>query len=297
MERDRHYSYEEIAELVGCDKARAKKLAEKLCDLTIPDLHGEGETILPLLCDENGITLLDTLSIGVDQPIRLDRMQAIATTLALRMTGVTWDDTRMHALCEGVATDAPIEHLSHIIDVSPTAYASEVLEVLAQAKLDGCCVKIIHKDTERIIEPWVLLAEQDKQYEYAWCQLREAPRMFRLDRIQGAELLPHLRATHIYEEAPPLELQAYPDLDEAAYCARLYFSDPDAYNPLDWTGARVLHSTRPGLTIELPYNNPRWIAKRVVAALGEVEVVAPAEVREAVIEHATRLRSVCCSGR
>jgi len=294
MKRDRHYSYEEIASLVGCTDKRARELAEKLCDLTIPNLFGEGETVLPLICDEGGITLLDSLSIGVDQPIRLDRMQTIATVLALRMMGVAWDDERMRALCDAVTTDAPIEHLSHIIDVSPTAYASEIMEVLAQAKLDGCCVKIIHQNTERIIEPWVLLTEQDKHYEYAWCQLRGEARMFRLDRIQSAELLPSTRATHSYEVAPS-KLQAYPDLEEAPYCARLYFKNPDDYNPRDWTGSRVLPSITPGLIIELPYNSPGWIARQIVAHLGAAEVLQPTEVREAVTEYATRIRSVCCS--
>jgi proteasome accessory factor C len=302
MRRDHHYSFAEIAQLLGCDERRARSLAAMLGEISVPSLTDRGEVILPLTCDEHGLTLGSSFTMGVDRPIRLDRMQTIATVLALRMMGVDWNDERMHALCDAVTIDAPIKHLSHIIDISPPAYANEVIETLAQGTLDGCCVEIVYQDTVRIIEPWVLLCEQNRYYEYAWCHLRKAARMFRLDRIQNATLLAHRPVDHPYVEkesspATTTTLQAYPDLEVAPFCARLYFKDPDTFNPRDWTGARNIPTTRAGLTIELPYANPAWIAEQVVSHLGDVEVVQPPEIREAVIEYATRVRSVCGPGR
>jgi predicted DNA-binding transcriptional regulator YafY len=291
MKRNKEYSYIQIAELIGCDERHARNLVEKLCDVTIPDLSGEGESILPIQRSDDGIILYDSLSIGIDRPLRLDRMQSIAVILALRMMGVSWEDDRLATLCGAVTTDAPIESLSHIIDAGPRTYADNIMEVLAQAAIDGCCVEIVYKGVTRIVEPWVLLREQDRYYEYAWCQVRSEPRMFRLDRITDIRLLGNMSTTHPYHDTT---LQAYPDLENAPHIARLHFADPDSFDPRNWNGARILQSTRPGLTVEIPFSDPDWIAKQIVRHLGDAEVLSPRKVREAVIEYATRVRSVCC---
>jgi predicted DNA-binding transcriptional regulator YafY len=291
MKRERKYSYTQIGELIGCSERHAQSLVEKLCEVTVPDLSGRGEYILPIQRDQEGIILHDLFGVGIDRPLRLDRMQSIAVILALRMMGVSWEDERLVALSDAVTTDAPTESLSHIIDANPPTYATGVMETLAQAAIDGCCVEIVYQDTVRTIEPWVLLREQDKHYEYAWCQLRSESRMFRLDRITDIRLLKDIPITHPYQDE---DLQAYPDLENAPHIARLYFANPDTFDPRDWNGARILQSTRPGLTVELPFSDPRWIAKQVVRHLGYVEVLSPPVVGEAVIEYATRIRSVCC---
>ncbi|MCL2491730.1 MAG: WYL domain-containing protein [Coriobacteriia bacterium] len=294
IEHDRHYSFEEIAEMVGCSVAQAKKLTEELCKITVPNLAGLGESILPIELDESGILLHDSFSFSTAHPIRLDRMQTIAAIVALRMLGVPWDDECMRALCDGVTTDVAIEHLSRIIDVTQPRYTTKTMEVLAQGVLDGCCVEIMWGSTARVIEPWLILSEKDKYYIYGWCHLRDMPRMFRIDRIKGATLLTHLPASHPYAETVD---QAYPDLEGAPYTARLHFDDSTSFNPYDWAGARVIGTTRPGLTIELPYTTPEWIAARIVASLGDVEALGPKEVREAVVEYATSVRSLCGVGR
>ena len=207
MERNRHYTYAEIAELVGCSQDQAKKLTEQLCEITIPHLAGLGESILPLLVDETGIELHDSFSVEVSRPVRLDRMQTIATIVALRMMGVSWDDERMLALCDAVTIDAPIEHLSHIIEVSPTRYITHIMEVLAQATIDGCAVAIDYAGEMRVVEPWLFLNELDHHYVYAYCQLRDAPRMFRIDRINEATLLPDQRALHPFDEVVVVEFK------------------------------------------------------------------------------------------
>ncbi|MCL2818216.1 MAG: WYL domain-containing protein [Actinomycetia bacterium] len=294
LTRDRHYSYTEIAALVGCSESQARKLADELADLTIPYLAGQGESILPLLIDEDGMTLHDSFSFDTQRSIRLDRMQTIAVILALRMMGISWDDASMRQFCDAITIDAPIEYLPHIIDISGMHYTDEVMEVLAQAALDGCCVEIVYRGEVRVIEPWLLLGEKEHYYEYGWCRQRGAPRMFRLDRISQATLLPAERASHSYEKEVS---QAYPGLDEAPYIARLHFEDPHSYSESDWTGARTISSTRPGVLIELPYTSPDWITRQVVSYCGKVEVISPQSLREAVVEYATRIRALCGVGR
>ena len=326
LERDRPYSFAEIAHLLGCSEAQAHKVVEQLCEVTIPNLAGLGESIVPLTIDDAGVTLHDALSFSTAHTLRLDRMQTIAAVLALRMRGIAWDDALMQALCDAVTTDAPIEHLSHIIDISPVSFQAAVLETLAQAALDGCCVEVVYQGTARTVEPWLLLDERDQHYVYAWCRLRDEPRMFRLDHLSEARLLKGERATHAFEEyasrggrddvaagregasesgagasadasASNKRIQAYPGLERAPHTARLYFADPVTYNGRAWPGARVIATTKPGVTIELPYTEPSWIARQVVAHLGDVTVVGPEPMREAVIEHATRIRALCGADR
>jgi proteasome accessory factor C len=294
MERDRTYTFEEIAEQLGCDEHRARRVVAELRDLTVPNLAGLGEAIVPLSIEDDTVTLHGSLSFSTEHVLRLDRMQTIAAVLALRMRGVGWDDPLMTALCDAVTIDAPIEHLSHIIDVAPAPFSTATVEVLAQAALDGCCVEIVYGGGTRIIEPWVLLCEKDQHYEYAWCHLRDEPRMFRLDRIEEATLLPARRAMHPFEAT---DLHAYPQLESSPFTARLHFADPHAFDPREWTGARVIATTTPGVTIELPFSDPSWIARQVVAHLGEVTVLSPVTVREAVVEHATRVRALCGADR
>jgi len=296
MERDRFYSFAEVAKLLGCDESHARTVVEQLCEVTVPDLRGLGEAIIPLDVEDEGITLHDALSFSTEHALRLDRMQTIAVVLALRMRGIDWQDELMGTLCDAVTTDAPIDDLSHIVNISPVSYRTEVMEVLAQAILDGCCAEVTYRGTARIIEPWVLLDEKDQHYVYAWCRLRGEPRMFRLDHLDTVSLLGRERAIHSFDEngkAGDGAVRAYPALVEASGTARLRFADPSAFNARAWPGARIILTTSPGLTIELPYSDPSWIARQVVESLGAVEVIGPDEIGEAVIDHTTRIRSVC----
>ena len=66
-------------------------------------------------------------------------------------------------------------------------------------------------------------------------------------------------------------------------CARVVFA-PGSELPDDrqWPGATYEPQPDGGTSVCIPYQSPSWVARRVSAFLGRAEVVAPAEVREAV---------------
>ena len=65
--------------------------------------------------------------------------------------------------------------------------------------------------------------------------------------------------------------------------ARLRFAPGEAFVEREWPGGRVVSTEADGSTLaEVPFAGTGWIARRVVARLGRVEAVAPAEVRDAV---------------
>jgi predicted DNA-binding transcriptional regulator YafY len=72
----------------------------------------------------------------------------------------------------------------------PTLSVSEIIQ---QALLDSVAVELRYRDREgretgRIVEPVGLLGTQSGWFLVGWCHLREAPRVFRLDRIAEASL-------------------------------------------------------------------------------------------------------------
>ena len=55
-------------------------------------------------------------------------------------------------------------------------------------------------ETERTVDPYSLLEREGCWYLFAYCRLREGPRLFRLDRVLGAETL-----EETFERPPGLE--------------------------------------------------------------------------------------------
>ena len=78
---------------------------------------------------------------------------------------------------------------------------SEYLSTLQQALTNYTPVRIAYRDrsdeeSTRVVEPFALLNTHDDWLLVAWCRLRQAYRMFRLDRIKTLSTLPETFAPH-----------------------------------------------------------------------------------------------------
>jgi predicted DNA-binding transcriptional regulator YafY len=76
----------------------------------------------------------------------------------------------------------------------PSGPGSWVVERMQQALLEHLAVEIDYRDREgrpsrRTIEPVGIVGTYNGWYIVAWCRLRVAPRAFKLDRIERADLL------------------------------------------------------------------------------------------------------------
>jgi predicted DNA-binding transcriptional regulator YafY len=72
---------------------------------------------------------------------------------------------------------------------------TEIAETIWRAVRDNCVLRIRYIDvggleTERMVEPQHVVVGPSGSYLTAWCHLRGADRVFRLDRITSAERTP-----------------------------------------------------------------------------------------------------------
>ncbi|MDP2833790.1 MAG: YafY family protein [Pseudomonadota bacterium] len=147
-------------------------------------------------------------------------------------------------------------------------------------------------ETERSLSPQRLIHYRDNWYLDAWCHLRDELRSFALERVivaqprdeaaldlADADLDAHFKQSYgIFSGAP-------------THTARLRFSPQRAR----WVAEESWHSAQQGewlgdgrYELAVPYSDPRELLLDILKYGPEVEVLAPEELRQAVIE---RLRA------
>lgn len=149
--------------------------------------------------------------------------------------------------------------------------------------------------SERVVSPQRLVHYRENWYLDTWCHLRDSLRSFSLDGLRRVELLD--------EPAHDVELAALDDylLDSYgivrggdAQRAKLRFTPERAR----WVAAEVWHPEQKGSfdggghhLLELPYRDDREIVLDIMRHGGEVEVLAPAALRQKV--NALHLAAAC----
>lgn len=144
---------------------------------------------------------------------------------------------------------------------------------------------------ERAISPQRLVYYRNNWYVDAWCHLRRGLRCFSLDRMRVRETLQ--RAAR---EMPARELDAALQGGYGIYSgkaklrARLRFSAAAAA----WVADEKWHPkqrgvwTRRGYELEIPYANAEELVMDILRHSGDVEVLAPAELRAEVLQRLRR---------
>jgi hypothetical protein len=77
-----------------------------------------------------------------------------------------------------------------------------------------------------------------------------------------------------------------PDLDAMPRAVIRFASDGPDLTDREWPGSTFERAGDGTVTASVPFAGTSWIARRVVARLGEAEVLSPPEVRAAVVETA-----------
>lgn len=134
-------------------------------------------------------------------PLNLTPAEATALATALAAT---------RAMPFADAGRSALQKLAAVMAAAPRATASKLVshirvaqgfgrpvdpvsQVIQQALLDSVAVQLTYRDvqdrdTVRVVEPAGLFGTGNGWYLAAWCRLRQAPRIFRLDRIAQATL-------------------------------------------------------------------------------------------------------------
>ncbi len=143
-------------------------------------------------------------SLNVDTtlpPLNLTPAEATALATALAATHTMPFATAGRSALKKLAAvmaAAPRESASKLasqirVAQAPSSPVDPVSQVMQQALLDSVAIELTYRDgqdreTVRVVEPSGLFGVSTGWYLAAWCRLRQAPRIFRLDRIARATL-------------------------------------------------------------------------------------------------------------
>jgi proteasome accessory factor C len=221
-------------------------------------------------------------------PVRLSLAEAEALSAALSAAGFSADDPLNVKLAATSSASLDSHELARTLHTETARHDVGVFEALAAATRDREAVVLSYQrdgaaaPRERTVEPLQLLADRGAWYLSAWCREAGDFRTFRIDRIRtlyptGEHFEPSAHGTSGLGSA------AFSEQDLPV--ARLRFSSEEQFVERDWPGSHQVSGSgdeTADTLVEVPYAGVDWIARRVVARLGRVEVLEPRPVREAV---------------
>lgn len=280
----------DLAERVGTDAA---SLASDLMTLALcgvpPFYPGD---CMPLIVEDGRVTVFGELP-ALAGAVRLSAGEAAALASALQAAGFPADDDLTSRLLAASATRAfDAAELEHTIRTLHAEHSGEVYRTIAAALADHEVLLIEHvrsgsdETSVREVEPVSLFAERGAWYLTAWCRSAGDWRTFRVDRVRSAKGTGERfdpRRMPEGEAGAAAALRAF--ASDGLPTATLRFAPTERFDEREWPGGRVAETGDDGtVLVEVPYAGNDWLARRVVARLGTVEAVAPAEMRARVAE-------------
>lgn len=248
-------------------------------------------TLVPIIVEDGFVEVFGDLP-AVKGAIRLSPAEATALASALQTAGFSASDPLTTRLLEASSAGFDAGELERMVRTAIASHQPEVYESLAAAIRDRRIVEIEYaaigdeSASCREVEPASLFAERGAWYLQAWCRTAGDWRTFRIDRIRSANVT---RETFEPRDAAPA---AVAFRDEGSLTARLRFAPDEQFTEREWPGARIAEQCTDGsLLVEVPFMGTAWIARRVAARLGAVEVIEPQQVRAAVREIARGIGS------
>jgi predicted DNA-binding transcriptional regulator YafY len=241
--------------------------------------------LVPVLVDGDVVEVWGSMP-AMRGPVRLSAAEASALAATLAAAGFAADDPLSAKLLAASSAGFDAEQLARTLRTSPAGHDSATFEALAAGVSAGEVLAIAYQregalePSIRRVEPLQLFADRGAWYLSAWSREAGGYRTFRVDRVRGVE-----PAGEMFDPAARGAEIGHPKAfaPDGLPTARLLFSAGEEFSEREWPGARLAEERSDGsLVAEVPFAGTGWIARRVVARLGRVEVLAPAEVRDAV---------------
>ena len=239
------------------------------------------------------------------RPLRLDSTEAAALVVGLRALaeGATPEerDVVVRVLGKIEAAVGEAGGLAAQVDLRP-AESPEVAalrERLTLAAARGRQVRLRHRSllrdevTERVVDPIAVSVSAGHGYLDAWCHRVRDRRLFRLDRVELAEVLD----TPVSEHAalPPLDLgqgifRPSPDdllavvrLAPAARWVTEYYPVESVEElPGDEAADGPAGAAAPPLVVRLRVSDPQWLVRLLLQLGGDAVLLEPADLAEEV---------------
>lgn len=213
-------------------------------------------------------------------------------------------DRLEHLLEQGTGSAAEALRRIRVMPMAQRRVGSDQFQRLAHALLTRKRLTIdyyarqVDETTTREISPQRLVYYRDNWYLDAYCHLRRGLRSFALDAIRSAELVPRPAL-----EVPPDELTRFYDGSYGIFngpsrqVARLKFSAFRArwVSFERWHPDQVSQWLADGTyLLEVPYGEDWELIQDILKQGPDVEVLAPAELRDKVSEAVQRLHTIYC---
>jgi proteasome accessory factor C len=239
-----------------------------------------------------------TVSVYSDPPalersVRLTGPEVRALSAALQSCGVGPDDPLMRRLGDAVGVDVDPTEVAHVVRaaVAPegvgAVYATIARAVSACEKV---CIEYFSagrgETTTRVVRPYVMEYHRGSWFLSAFCELADADRVFRLDRVNVADPTGETFEPPAAPPAPTPDLVGRTGLTIAEIVFAAGAREPDAR---EWPGIETSPRDDGSVLARVPFDSPEWLARRVVARLGDATVTGPEELRAAVAQLTTRI--------
>jgi len=244
--------------------------------------------------------------------IQLNLNEAVALFFAARLLSHHSDEHNPHVvsalqkLAAGLPDATVASHIARVADlIRVRARRTEyirVLETITRSWADRRCVAIDYRAasgdvTQRVIEPYVLEVARSEPASYvvAYDRLRGALRTFKLERITQATML---NETYVIpDDFDPYAHfgSAWGVINETEVEVRLRFTGDAAWRVREsvWhRSQQIIEHADGGCDVVLRVGGVREIRSWVLSWGADVEVLAPAALREEIREHAQRMAMV-----
>ncbi|MBJ7359536.1 WYL domain-containing protein [Nocardioides sp.] len=227
------------------------------------------------------------------KPLRLTPTEATALIVALRaLRSGAGDETREVVDRALAKLEAAAAEGAEAARVEPGSDAADTDGALLATRLQGAAdqhrqVRLSYyvpsrdEQSERVVDPRGVVNRDGHAYLDAWCHLAEAPRLFRLDRIVAADVLPDPIAT---EPAAPRDLADGFFTRDTEVTLATVLLDPAARWVTDYYPVEAVREAGDGrLEVDLLVADQRWLTRLVLGLVPHARVLAPLTAANAVI--------------
>lgn len=264
-------------------------MPDDLIDVDVAALEGPD--------DEDGIRTDGIIRVSnadyLAKPLRLTTTEATALIVALRaLRSGAGDETREVVDRALAKLEAAAAEGAEAARVEPGSDAADTDRALLATRLQGAAdqrrqVRLSYyvpsrdEQSERVVDPRGVVNRDGHAYLDAWCHLAEAPRLFRLDRIVTAEVLPDPIAT---EPAAPRDLADGFFTRDTEVTLATVLLEPAARWVTDYYPVEALREVGEGrLEVDFLVADQRWLTRLVLGLLPHARVLAPQSAADAVI--------------
>ncbi|MFT5200774.1 MAG: proteasome accessory factor B [Candidatus Aldehydirespiratoraceae bacterium] len=159
----------------------------------------------------------------------------------------------------------------------------DALAVMIAAAADRRAVTFTYNDAPRTVEPWRLSFSRGHWYLTGWDQMRDAKRLYRVDRIAGQVELGDAATRDVGQINDPSDLRGWELGDGEPVRARVRVDAVQAAHARHLLGS-VEELPDGGVIVELDVRNPEAFRSFVLSFLDHAEVLEPPELRQSIID-------------